>query len=237
MLDIRKLLFAVLILTMLTATSVSVAEARDTFYIAPSQVALSHVIQPPPAANSQTQKDDLIAVQTLQKTRTEAQIKSARADNTLTIFAFVRDVLGPNFNKEKLKITAPFFDRVFTDQIESCLEVKNHFNRQRPFIIDPEIKPIVQQPPNTSYPSGHTTTGYVYATILSMMVPDKAPALFDRAAVYGRNRIIAGVHFPTDVEAGRISAAVIVNTMIQQPLFMRDFERAKKELRQVLELE
>jgi len=27
-----------------------------------------------------------------------------------------------------------------------------------------------------------------------------------------------------------------VNALIQQPLFMRDFERAKKELRQVLEL-
>jgi hypothetical protein len=29
---------------------------------------------------------------------------------------------------------------------------------------------------------------------------------------------------------------VIVNALIQQPLFMRDFEQAKKELRQVLEL-
>jgi acid phosphatase (class A) len=236
MLNIRKSLFALLILMMLVGGSVSIAEARDTFYIDPSQVALSHVIQPPPAANSQAQKDDLATVQTAQKTRTEAQTKSAQADNTLTIFAFASDVLGPNFNKEKLKITAPFFDRVFTDQIEACLEVKEHFKRQRPFVIDPEIKPIVEQPANASYPSGHTTTGYVYATILSMMVPEKVQVLYDRAAAYSRNRVIAGVHFPTDIEAGRISAAVIVNTMIQQPLFMRDFERAKKELRQVLEL-
>ncbi len=89
---------------------------------------------------------------------------------------------------------------------------------------------------NASYPSGHATTGYVYAIILSMMLPEKAQALYDRAAIYGRNRVVAGVHFPTDVEAGKISAAVIVNMLIQQPLFMRDFERAKKELRQVLEL-
>lgn len=234
MFDVRKALFAILIIVML-ATS-SVAEARDTFYIVPSQVALSQVIQPPPAASSQAQKDDLTAVQTAQKTRTEAQIKSAQADNTVTIFAFVSDVLGPNFNKEKLKITAPFFDRVFADQIEACLEVKEHFNRQRPFVIDPEIKPIVQQPANAAYPSGHSTTGYVYTIILSMMVPEKTQALYERAATYGRNRVIAGVHFPTDVEAGLVSAAVIVNAMIQQPLFMRDLERAKKELRQVLEL-
>ena len=68
------------------------------------------------------------------------------------------------------------------------------------------------------------------------MVPEKTQALYERATMYGRNRVIAGVHFPTDIEAGQISTAVIVNTMIQQPLFMRDFERAKKELRQVLKL-
>jgi hypothetical protein len=77
MLNIRKVFFTLLIIMMLATASV--AEARDTFYIVPSQVALSHVIQPPPAANSQAQKDDLKAVQTAQKTRTEAQIKSAQA--------------------------------------------------------------------------------------------------------------------------------------------------------------
>jgi len=74
-------------------------------------------------------------VQTAQKTRTEAQTKSAQADNSLTIFAFVSDVLGPNFNKEKLKITTPFFERVYRDQIEACKEVKEHFNRQRPLCL------------------------------------------------------------------------------------------------------
>ncbi|HEX2964929.1 MAG TPA: phosphatase PAP2 family protein [Syntrophorhabdaceae bacterium] len=233
MLIIRKSLFAVLILVMLATASV--AEARDTFYIAPSQVALSKVIQPPPA-NSQAQKDDLKAVQAAQKTRTEAQIKTALADNSVLTVFFANDVLGPNFTKENLKIAAPFFDRVFADQIEACLEIKEHFNRQRPFVIDPEIKPIYQQSANPSFPSGHATTGYVYTIILSMMVPEKTQELYDRAEAYGRNRVIAGVHFPTDVEAGRVSAAVIVNALIQQPLFMRDFERAKKEIRKVLDL-
>jgi acid phosphatase (class A) len=237
MLNIRKLFSAALIALILAVfTAVPIAEARDTYYIAPSQVSLSKIIQSPPAADSQAQKDDLKAVQDAQKNRTEAQVKSAVADNIVTLFAFVSDVLGPNFNKEKLVVTTPFFERVFADQIEACLEVKEHFNRKRPFVIDPGIKPVVKQADNASYPSGHSTTGYVYTVILSMMVPEKAQALFDRAAIYGRNRVIAGVHFPTDVEAGKISAAVIVNALIQQPLFMRDFERAKKEVRQVLGL-
>jgi acid phosphatase (class A) len=226
MLNIRKLFSAALIALILAVfTAVPIAEARDTYYVAPSQVSLSKIIQSPPAADSQAQKDDLKAVLDAQK-----------ADNIVTLFAFVSDVLGPNFNKEKLVVATPFFERVFADQIEACLEVKEHFNRKRPFVIDPGINPVVKQADNPSYPSGHSTTGYVYTVILSMIVPEKAQALFDRAAIYGRNRVIAGVHFPTDVEAGKISAAVIANALIQQPLFMRDFERAKKEIRQALGL-
>jgi acid phosphatase (class A) len=237
MLNIRKLFSAALIALILAVfTAVPIAEARDTYYVAPSQVSLSKIIQSPPAADSQAQKDDLKAVLDAQKNRTEAQVKSAVADNIVTLFAFVSDVLGPNFNKEKLVVATPFFERVFADQIEACLEVKEHFNRKRPFVIDPGINPVVKQADNPSYPSGHSTTGYVYTVILSMIVPEKAQALFDRAAIYGRNRVIAGVHFPTDVEAGKISAAVIANALIQQPLFMRDFERAKKEIRQALGL-
>jgi len=40
-----------------------------------------------------------------------------------------------------------------------------------------------------------------------MMVPEKTQALHERAATYGRNRVIAGVHLPNDVEAGLLSAA------------------------------
>ena len=240
MLSIRKPFFMVSILMALAFPMLAGAQHStqpvDTFYIVPSQAALSHVIQPPPPAESQALKDDLKAVQTTIRNRTEAQAKSAVADNSLTIFDFVSDVLGPNFNKEKLKITVPFFERAYRDQIEACKEVKEHYNRPRPFVLDPQIKPILKQAANASYPSGHATTGYVYTIILSMMLPEKAQALYDRAAIYGNNRVVAGVHFPTDVDAGKISAAVIVNMLIQQPLFMRDFERAKKELRQVLEL-
>ena len=244
MLNIRKSYFAVIIFTLLfIASCASVQQQQQpqqqkpsTFYITPSQAALNHVIQPPPPADSELQKNDLKAVQTTIKNRTEAQAKNAETDNTLTVFAFAGNVLGPNFNKEKLVITTPFFERVYRDQIEACKEVKEHFNRKRPFVLDPGIKPIIKQPANASYPSGHATTGYVYATVLSMMAPEKAHALFDRAAIYGNNRVIAGVHFPTDVESGKVSAAVIVNALIQQPLFMRDFEQAKKELRQVLGL-
>ncbi len=231
---VRKASLAALILFMFAVSPVS--EARDTFYIAPSQVCLIQVLGPPPAASSQRQKEDLAAVLDAQRTRGEREAKSAAADSDMSLFAFVGDMMGPDFKRENLPVTVPFFERVFVDQMEAAWGVKEHFSRPRPFAIDPRVKPVVRKPRSASYPSGHALAGYVYATILSIMVPEKAYELYERAAVYGRQRVVGGVHFPTDIEAGRVSAAVIAHTLLQQPLFVRDLERAKTEVRQVMGL-
>jgi acid phosphatase (class A) len=68
------------------------------------------------------------------------------------------------------------------------------------------------------------------------MVPEKAAAIFARAAEYAHNRVIAGVHFPTDVEGGRIAASVIDNTLLHNPRFEADFAQAKAEVRAALGL-
>ena len=80
MLNIRKPLFMVFILMVLAVPANVGAQHStqqvDTFYIVPSQAALSHVIQPPPLAGSQALKDDLKAVQTAHENRTEHKPKA-----------------------------------------------------------------------------------------------------------------------------------------------------------------
>jgi len=68
------------------------------------------------------------------------------------------------------------------------------------------------------------------------MVPERASAIFDRAAEYAHNWVIAGVHFPTDIEAGRIAASVIDNALLHNARFVLDFSRAKAEVRRALGL-
>jgi hypothetical protein len=43
-----------------------------------------------------------------------------------------------------------------------------------------------------------------------------------------------GEHFPRDIRGGEITATVIVYALMEVPAFMRDFEAARVELRQVL---
>ena len=74
------------------------------------------------------------------------------------------------------------------------------------------------------------------AIILADMVPERRTALFERGWELGEARVISGVHFPTDVAAGRTLAAVVVSLMQQDRRYSADFSAARRELRSVLGL-
>jgi acid phosphatase (class A) len=87
-----------------------------------------------------------------------------------------------------------------------------------------------------SYPSGHSTFGAMTAILLANMVPEKRRELFARGWDYGQSRIVGGVHFPSDVESGRIEATAMVALVMQNADFRTDFSAAKAELRKALGL-
>jgi len=101
----------------------------------------------------------------------------------------------------------------------------------------PCLPPEASTPAYTySYPSGHSTFGAMTAILLADMVPEKRAELFQRGWDYGRSRVVGGVHFPSDVEAGRIQATVMTALMMQNPDFKTDFAAARAELRAALGL-
>jgi acid phosphatase (class A) len=205
------------------------------FYFDPSSVDLSRILAPPPLPDSPAGKADLQAVLDAQRTRTPAEVASAEADAQISIFRFA-DVMGSGFKPENLPFATTFFAHVVSDGRHPIDIVKAHFNRPRPFVADPEVKPIVHEPANASYPSGHATFAYLAAILLANMVPEKTAAIFERAALFAHNRVVAGVHYPTDVEAGRICGSVIGNVLLTDPHFMPDFGKARSEVRHALGL-
>jgi acid phosphatase (class A) len=190
-----------------------------TFYIEPSQVDLDHLLAPPPALGSPEETKDLAAVVEAEKDRDATAAVEAEEDHARTVFRFA-DVMGPNFTPQNQVVKA----------------TKAYFARPRPFVVDANLTPMVYPKPTPSYPSGHTTFAYVMAILLANMVPEKAIPIFNRAADYGYNRVVAGAHFPTDVEAGRIAGTVIDSVFFHEPRFRTDFLRARTEVRQVLGL-
>lgn len=87
-----------------------------------------------------------------------------------------------------------------------------------------------------SYPSGHATVGAIAAIVLAELVPERRAELFARGWEYGAARIVGGVHFPTDVESGRLLAASLVVVMLKNERFRHDMESARVELRAALGL-
>jgi acid phosphatase (class A) len=87
-----------------------------------------------------------------------------------------------------------------------------------------------------SYPSGHATVGTLMGIELANMLPEKRAAIMARAWEFGQNRVVAGIHYPSDIEMGRISGTVIAQTISTHPDFRQEFDAAKAELRAALGL-
>ncbi len=109
---------------------------------------------------------------------------------------------------------------------------KDHYKRLRPFQIDrgKTCQPGDELKGSFDYPSGHTTWGWTWGTLLSELLPDRASAIESRARAYGESRIICGVHNASAVEAGRNTATATLAVVHASPEFQADFAAARTEL-------
>lgn len=92
-----------------------------------------------------------------------------------------------------------------------CMYFKNKFKRKRPWqfakenkIEFPKIKTETGVTP--AYPSGHTVTGHFVADLLSRKFPSKKKKLYEFANKVALGRIHKGVHYPSDMESGKVLA-------------------------------
>ena len=72
------------------------------------------------------------------------------------------------------------------------------------------------------------------AAVLSSMLPEKRAAIYERANDYALSRVIGGMHYPNNLEAGRRAGTAMAATLLASPTFKTDFEAAKAEVRKAL---
>jgi acid phosphatase (class A) len=110
---------------------------------------------------------------------------------------------------------------------------KDHYNRTRPLIGDTLpvcIKREDWMRTNASYPSGHAMTGWAWGLVLAELAPAKASGLLEAGREIGESRVICGVHYQSDVEAGRMLGAAMVAAEHANAAFRADFAAARAEL-------
>jgi hypothetical protein len=88
--------------------------------------------------------------------------------------------------------------------IDLVSKLKDTYKRERPYVKFPEIHlaPGVVVS-DYSFPSGHACGAFFIASKLTELYPHLADQLFGLADRIANSRVQAGVHYPSDVQAGR----------------------------------
>lgn len=82
------------------------------------------------------------------------------------------------------------------------ITLKHIVGRVRPCHKISESEMLIKHPPHYSFPSGHTTSSFAVATVMSILCPLWVIPTFLAACIIGFSRMYLLVHYPTDVLAG-----------------------------------
>jgi acid phosphatase (class A) len=212
--------------------------AADPKYLTPARVPDGIALLPaPPERGSAEDREDAEMAFRVYSTRTPEQFALGKDENKLNVFKFAR-FLGPWFQPEKCPKTEALFKQVELEARIATSVVKGHFKRLRPCNAEPErfaepIEPTKTTNNGTSfytYPSGTTTRSTIYAFLLVELFPEKRDALLAKARESGWLRVQGGVHYPTDVFAGRVWGQALARAFLASPEFQHDFAEVKAEL-------
>jgi acid phosphatase (class A) len=181
----------------------------------------------PAALDTEEMKAELQTVLRVQETRTDKDIERARDDEKIRTESF-QSALGPWATAEKLPRLQALFKRMEKEAKVHSNAAKNHFKRGRPLTADSRVKPLFEEP-DPGYPSGHSLRGQMFALLLAELAPDKTETLLARGREIGWSRVIGGVHFPSDVNAGRTLGQALAREMLANPAFRMELEEVRKE--------
>jgi len=224
-----------------SAPPVAAAAAAETNPLAVclerSRFEVMQVMPAPPAAGSVAERAELDEMLQVQAARTTAQADRARADAEISVSRF-SEALGdaPAFDVKQLPLTQALFRAVTADEGMLIESAKQHYARPRPYVTEPQLKPVVAKPASAAYPSGHSTWSTAVGYVLADMVPERRDALVARAEEYAHNRVVGGVHYPSDIVAGRLAGVSLATLLFSCPEFRAQERPAAAELRRASRL-
>ncbi len=193
-------------------------------------------LAPPPAAGSARQGADMAVYRATRLLEGSDRWRQAQADANIdspTAAKAFECALGAQIDPLRQPILVRMLARISTDSDNLSRSAKVAFARRRPFLIEeaaiciPRDRWMVTQ---GSYPSGHAATGWLWGLVLTELAPDRAGALLRRARSFGESRVVCGVHYVSDVEAGRDVASASLARLRGDPAFAADLATARREL-------
>jgi acid phosphatase (class A) len=217
-----------LLVFMNLAATLAPAPTSQPAYLAPDNFDFKALLGGPPADDSQLHRDEVDRMLKLQAERTPAEIARCESEVEVSVFAFA-SVLGPWFNEDDLPKTAALMSEVNRQAKTPTSAAKTMWNRTRPPLADSRIHPCVALEKTPSFPSGHAMRGMLWATLLSEIFPDQRTALMARGKQIGDDRVLAGMHYPSDVVAGQKLGTEIGRRFLADTTFQSQLQAVKQE--------
>lgn len=183
----------------------------------------------PPALDTLAGKAELELVLQVQGWRTPDMVAFARRVDRGSLWDY-SEVLGTTFTPTTLPVTATLLTQVEAAIGSLTASAKKQFARKRPPFCEPRIHPCVKVSDTGSYPSGHASHIFTMGLVLAELFPEKREALLELARKSAWSRIIAGAHFPSDVEGGRLLGEALLAALNKQPAFLEALKKAQAEI-------
>jgi acid phosphatase (class A) len=201
-----------LILAFVTTTAFAQNFQLEAIILSPKQI--EKVIGGYPKAGSAEEAEDFKILMDYQQTRTAEDCKFAEDDSHTSLDVLFGGKGGILSKSEVIKMKL-FLVNAYANAGANSLIAKKLYKRPRPYLANSEIKPCIGTEKSYAYPSGHTLMARLLARVLSRVYPERADKLIARAAEYSLNRVIGGVHHPSDVEASVILADYLAELMVE----------------------
>lgn len=229
----RALALAGLVLGTVSAVA---ADEEEQGYLAGDAPDLMIVLPPAPVRGTARYEADRRIFRATRKLEGTPRWQAATADVATDVPAMLRNfscAAGVVLTPGNAPRTAALLARLRQDVRRGVSGPKDHYRRQRPFLIDSGAicQPRAALETSFDYPSGHTAWGWAVALTLTEADPASAGAVLARGRAYGESRVVCGAHNASAVEAGRTTASGIVAALHGVPDFRDDVAAARAEIR------
>lgn len=180
---------------------------------------------PPPAPGSARMTRDLEELHAVERTprRAAAALFWEYAAGGTRSYQFWNELLGRTLLEHRLDHDAPRAARAYAlvnvalyDAAVACWDAKYTYWAIRPIQLDPRLVPLFATPNHPSYPSGHSCFGAAAAAVLAHLFPRDAAVFEALATESSESRLWAGIHFRSDLEAGRTLGRAVARRVLER---------------------
>lgn len=200
------------------------------------------LLSPPPEQNSSLFELDLERAKNALESKDNERFLQAARDADLSFPFAVKSfepIIGISISESKTPKLYILMRRVMTDAGLSTYAAKNHYKRERPFMVNnqktctPDQENILYKV--GSFPSGHAAVGWAWSLVLIKLFPEKEKEILERGHDFGESRVICNAHWDSDVKMGRVMGQAAVDCLWGNSNFLADWDGVKKEIQQILD--